>query len=236
MPRCLVVLAAAAALSCSASYADPLEGRWVLNVNRSHYGPGAEPRREETFTCELESQRVRCTIDSSRADGRRVVGTFEAAYDEKPYKASGIRDVDQVRLARIDDHVADATFSLKGKPVFGYRAVRSKDDRSLTVVSVDPRTRVALSSVIVYEKQPSQTPTPTESKRPPASAASPDAKALQEEALSALKQRIAGHENEPAETVFKNIELLRGRPASRLPGMMSALTGLVGLTCTDCHV
>jgi polyisoprenoid-binding protein YceI len=75
---------------------------------------------------------------------------------------------------------------------------------------------------------PSSTPV---SAAPPA----PDAAARQREALNRVRERIKGRENEPAETVFKNIELLRGKPASRLPGMMSALTGLIGVTCSTCH-
>jgi hypothetical protein len=54
--------------------------------------------------------------------------------------------------------------------------------------------------------------------------------------LEEVRKMIAGRENEPAEKVFKNIELLRGKPASRLPGMMSALTGLIGVECSFCHV
>ncbi len=37
---------------------------------------------------------------------------------------------------------------------------------------------------------------------------------------SAQIQIPAGKENLPAEQVFKNIEILKGKPASRLPGMM----------------
>jgi hypothetical protein len=148
-----IILLTSLGLCCSISSADPLAGHWVLNVKRSHYGPGAEPRRKETFTCETRSARVKCTITSTRVDGRQLVGTFEAAYDAVPYKASGIPEIDEVSLTRTDDHVADATFRLKGEPVFAYRAVRSDDGRSLTIVSVDPKTRVALSSVVVYDAQ-----------------------------------------------------------------------------------
>jgi hypothetical protein len=55
-------------------------------------------------------------------------------------------------------------------------------------------------------------------------------------AIAEIKKRIAGHEDEPAEKVFKNIEILKGKNASRLPGMMLALTGLLGVNCTYCHV
>jgi len=55
-------------------------------------------------------------------------------------------------------------------------------------------------------------------------------------AIAEIKKKIAGREDEPAEKVFKNIEILKGKKASRLPGMMSALTGLLGVNCTHCHV
>jgi hypothetical protein len=77
---------------------------------------------------------------------------------------------------------------------------------------------------------PAQTPSPRDS------TATADAAARQKELLDSVRDRIKGRENEPAEKVFGNIELLRGKPASRLPGMMTALTGLLGVTCTTCHV
>jgi len=58
----------------------------------------------------------------------------------------------------------------------------------------------------------------------------------QQAALNEIKSRIAGKEDESAETVFKHIEVLKGKKASRLPGMMQALTGLLGVDCTYCHV
>ena len=44
-----------------------------------------------------------------------------------------------------------------------------------------------------------------------------------------------GKENLPAEEVFHNIEILKGKPASRMPGMMTALNGLLGVKCAYCH-
>ncbi len=55
------------------------------------------------------------------------------------------------------------------------------------------------------------------------------------QALAEVNKMIAGRGDEPAERVFKNIEILRGKKASRLPGMMSALTGLLGVDCAHCH-
>ena len=153
MPLRLISLCVTLVLSVSAALADPLSGLWMLNLKRSHYGGGAEPRIQETFTCRLDTGVVNCTIESVRADGRKLVGKFTARYDGKPHPATGIPDVDQVTLQKQDEFIADATFSYQGKPVFGYRAVRSDDGHSLTVVSVDPTTRVVRSSVAVYEQE-----------------------------------------------------------------------------------
>jgi hypothetical protein len=125
----------------------------VLNVARSHYGRGAKPRTQETFACEAEKEILKCTIKSSRVNGDRLVGSFSAAYDGKPHPVGGVPDVDQVVLQRVDAFVTDATFSYKGRPVFGYRAIKSDDGKSLTVVSVEPTTRTILTSVVVYDRR-----------------------------------------------------------------------------------
>src|SRR5262245_3223552 len=57
-----------------------------------------------------------------------------------------------------------------------------------------------------------------------------------EQYLAEVKKMIEGKEDLPAERVFPNIIILKGKPASRLPGMMSALTGLIGVQCTYCHI
>lgn len=139
-------------LAATALSADPLVGQWKLNVARSHYGGGAEARKQESLACQLDRDRLLCKIESVRADGRKLVGSFAAAYDGKPHPATGIPDVDAVTLQRIDESTTDATFSSAGKPVFGYRAIRSDDGRSLVIVAVDPVTRRVGNSVIVYDR------------------------------------------------------------------------------------
>jgi len=146
------ILCITLAMLVSVASADPLTGKWALNVGRTHYGGGAEPRKQETFVCEAERQLLRCSVKSDRLNGERVVGTFVAAYDGKPYATTGIPDVDRVTLQRVDDHVADATFTYKNRAIFGYRAIKSDDGRSLTIISVDPTARTVLNSVVVYDR------------------------------------------------------------------------------------
>jgi hypothetical protein len=153
MKRMTFTFCVALAMTAGFAAADPLSGKWVLNIGRTHYGGGAEPRKRETFVCEAERQLLRCTIKSLRLDGKRFTGSFAAAFDGKAYPATGIPDVDQVSLRKVDDHVADATFTSKGRPVFGYRAVKSDDGRSLSIVSVHPVSRAVAHTVVVYDRQ-----------------------------------------------------------------------------------
>jgi hypothetical protein len=52
-----------------------------------------------------------------------------------------------------------------------------------------------------------------------------------------LLRQIAGRENLPAESVFKNIKIFRGVPAGRVVRIMNAGFGRsLGVSCGFCHV
>ena len=130
-----------------------LLGDWELNVERSHYGPGVERRRRERFTCAPARARVACTIVGERADGRMVRGSFTVALDGSGAPVVGVPGVDEVRLRPAGPGVLDATFLLRGRPAFGYRAYRARDGRSLSIVTVDPVSRAVLTTVVVYDRR-----------------------------------------------------------------------------------
>ena len=55
--------------------------------------------------------------------------------------------------------------------------------------------------------------------------------------LAELTRQIAGKENQPAEQVFKNIQILKGIPAGRLLRIMElGYSRSLGVNCTHCHV
>jgi hypothetical protein len=59
----------------------------------------------------------------------------------------------------------------------------------------------------------------------------------QQQALAQLKAEISGKENQPAEQVFKNIQVLKGMPAGRLLAVMElGYSKSLGVNCTHCHV
>ena len=52
-----------------------------------------------------------------------------------------------------------------------------------------------------------------------------------------LMKQIAGKENQPAEHVFKNIQILKGVPAARLLRVMElGYSRSLGVNCAHCHV
>ena len=56
-------------------------------------------------------------------------------------------------------------------------------------------------------------------------------------ALTELRKSIAGKEQAPAETVFKNIQIFKGMPAGRVLRIMElGYARSLGVTCTHCHI
>jgi hypothetical protein len=61
--------------------------------------------------------------------------------------------------------------------------------------------------------------------------------ARRDSASAMILRSIAGRENEPAESVFKNIKILKGVPAGRLVNIMNLGFGRsLGVSCGFCHV
>jgi hypothetical protein len=87
----------------------------------------------------------------------------------------------------------------------------------------------------------------TSSASPPAAATTPSPAlvaaptdsfaAVRQRAVGALRQRIAGKEAAPAESVFQNIKMLKRVPAGRLLAIMDESFGHgLGVGCGFCHV
>ena len=61
--------------------------------------------------------------------------------------------------------------------------------------------------------------------------------ARRDSASAMVLRSIAGRENQPAESVFKNIKILKGIPAGRLVNIMNMGFGRsLGVSCGFCHV
>jgi hypothetical protein len=76
---------------------------------------------------------------------------------------------------------------------------------------------------------------------PPATVAQPaaargDVQAINDEFMAHFREAIAGHENEPAEKVFNNIQWLKTTPAERFLRIMNGgYSRALGVSCLHCH-
>ncbi len=56
-----------------------------------------------------------------------------------------------------------------------------------------------------------------------------------QKALADLRTSIAGKEEQPAEQVFKNVQMFKGVPAGNLLGAMGSFSEALGVSCKKCH-
>jgi hypothetical protein len=84
---------------------------------------------------------------------------------------------------------------------------------------------------------PAPSPMPSHDSAQPPSAAPSESKPAAEQAPrpNPLEQMVKGRENEPVETVFKNIQVLKGLPAGRLLDTMRGVSAALGTNCKKCH-
>jgi len=78
---------------------------------------------------------------------------------------------------------------------------------------------------------------PSPPKRNPTATPPNPNQAINDRLAEQVAAKIAGHENEPAGQVFKNIEIFKDVPAKRLLLIMNlGYSRALGVACTHCHV
>jgi len=70
----------------------------------------------------------------------------------------------------------------------------------------------------------------------PDSARRAEVEAQVQHELGELRERIAGHEKDPAPQVFKNIRMFKDVEAGRVVGAMGFFSRALGVSCKHCHV
>ena len=135
--------------------ADPLIGRWKLDVARSTYQPGPPPMSElrvyEAFGG--IGKGIKGTFNRVDAVGRKVTITFSAMYDGKDYKYSG-PDADTISLTHPDPNTLDAILKRNGHVVQRTHSVVSPDGRSRTQTVMGTNVQgQRIDNVVVFEKQ-----------------------------------------------------------------------------------
>lgn len=93
---------------------------------------------------------------------------------------------------------------------------------------------IAMCALAAFVSAGEQATDPAVTAQP--AAEQPAAGPAKEELLAELRTRIAGHEKEPAEAVFKDIQILKGRTAEQVLAVMElGYSRSLGVECAHCH-
>jgi hypothetical protein len=93
----------------------------------------------------------------------------------------------------------------------------------------------ALSTPQYGQARPAPAPAPEPMPSHPTGQAPAAPDAQQAPRPNPLREFIKGRENEPAEKVFKNIQILKGVPAARFLDAMQGFANALGTKCKECH-
>jgi hypothetical protein len=148
----LVAAAMAALVPNSGFAANPIEGTWKLNLERSQYRTIPPPRE---FTIVIRSKgdaAFEHTVNGILADGRKVSVTYTATRDGKEVPISGDPRYTTVSVRQIDRYTEETRFFKDGKEVRVDQNVLSEDGRTRTLTARVPGATVG--NTAVYEKQP----------------------------------------------------------------------------------
>ena len=133
--------------------ADPMLGRWTLNLARSRYYPGPTPKSQVRVYATSDEGTLE-TVTTVTADGETVKVIFPGIYDGRDYPVTGSSQYDTITLHRIDDYTAEASLKHAGKEIMTARRVVAPDGKTMTITvkSADPHD-TSLDITAVYDKQ-----------------------------------------------------------------------------------
>lgn len=154
--RILCVAAAlmvALSLGAGAAQAkDPLEGTWVLNVEKSTFRVAPGPRgqvREYSHDDGVE----RLVARGVSWDKKPTLVKYAARYDGKDYEITGSLGGDKISLRRIDSHTTESSQKRNGKAAIVATRTVSADGQTLTVVSKGTTAEgQEIDSILIFER------------------------------------------------------------------------------------
>jgi len=149
---CIFVIALFATLSMAAD--DPFLGKWILDVNHSHYPAGTSPA-SMTIEMERAGDGVHYRSSTIYVDGRTSYAEYTANYDGNQSIVMGQRGMMlPVFLKRIDSHTVLASYTRNLQIVATSRRVVSADGLRLTITTISKTASGTTSTTIgVYHKE-----------------------------------------------------------------------------------
>jgi hypothetical protein len=146
-------LAAAFSLAARAAEAkDPLEGSWLLNLEKSTFKVAPGPRGQ-TRTYSLHDGVEKLVARGVSFDRKPTLVQYEARYDGKDYEITGSLGGDKISLRRIDANTTESSQKRGGKVVIVATRTVSPDGKTLTVVSKGTTAEgQEIDSTLIFER------------------------------------------------------------------------------------
>ena len=155
--RRILCLAAALVVAFSlgaraAQAKDPLEGSWLLNVEKSTF-KGAPGPKGQTRTYAMHDDVEKMTSRGVSSDKKPSLVQYEARYDGKDYDITGSLGGDKISLRRIDANTTESSQKRAGKVVIVATRTVSSDGKTLTVVSKGTTAEgQVIDSTLIFER------------------------------------------------------------------------------------
>lgn len=160
MNRSRRILCLAAALMVAFSFGtraahakDPLEGTWMLNVEKSTFKVAPGPKGQ-TRTYSMHDGVEKLTARGVSWDKKPTLVRYEARYDGKDYDITGSLGGDKISLRRINSNTTESTQKRDGKPAIVATRTVSSDGKTLTVVSKGTTAEgQQIDSTLIFERR-----------------------------------------------------------------------------------
>ena len=117
----------------SAQTANPVNGTWKLNPEKSTVKDGRALPQSEIRKYEASADTQNGVIDRTDAQGKTSRIEYTAKFDGKDYPITGTPDADTIAVTRVDAYAIKAVEKRAGKPVIHITRNVAKDGKSMTI-------------------------------------------------------------------------------------------------------
>jgi hypothetical protein len=148
----VMIVIAAAAVELAAQAADPLVGKWELNVAKSKYNPGPAPQ-SESRTYVVAGKDIKASMKGVDSTGKPTAGSWIINYEGKERPMTGVADADTLTFKRVDASTVEFTQKKAGKVVITGTRTISPDGKVMTIKSKGTNASgQTINNVEVFEK------------------------------------------------------------------------------------
>lgn len=149
----IVIAAAAVELAAQGSDADPVVGKWELNVAKSKYTPGPAPK-SETRTYVVAGQVINASSKGVDGTGKPTAASWTLNYDGKYRPETGYPNADELSVKRVNASSTEFTQKRAGKVVITGTRTISPDGKVMTITyKGTDASGQSINNVEVFEKR-----------------------------------------------------------------------------------